>query len=267
MIPSEDNRNQWVLITGASSGIGETFAKRFAEKNWNTVLVARSKDKLAQLASSFEKQSGQRHLVIAADLLGEKAPEQVYREVTDHGIELEGLVNNAGVGYGKQFVDESLEQVFEMIDLNVKALVKLTYLFLPSMIARKRGFVLNVSSTASFQPLPYMAIYGATKSFVSSFTEALYLETIGTGVRILNFCPGLTKTNFGLRAGIRDCRLDPFAEEPEQVINTAFRALRGNAPAAVSGLRNQILVLLERLVPHRAVLLITLFIQNLRGRI
>ena len=126
---------------------------------------------------------------------------------------------------------------------------------------------MNVSSTASFQPLPYSSVYAATKSFVTSFTEALWLETRGTGVRILNLCPGVTKTNFGVQAGLRDFHTHPFAEEPDRVIETAFRALKGNAPTVISGWRNKLLIFLERLIPHRLLLWLTLIYQQTRGRL
>lgn len=253
MTPSLDSR-RWVLITGASAGIGEAFARRFAREGWNAVLVARSQDKLEALARSLGEQHGTETFVIACDLSQHDAPDHVYRTVKQAGIQLEGLVNNAGIGaYGK-FHTVLLDRYLSMIDLNVRALVQLTHLFLPEMLLHKRGLIINVSSTACYQPLSYSSIYAATKSFVTSFSEALWLETKGTRVRVLNLCPGVTKTDFGATAGMRNFREDPFAEEPEAVVETAFRALKTNPPTAVSGWQNRLRLFLERLVPHRVLL-------------
>lgn len=263
-LPSE---NSWVLITGASAGIGEAFAKRFAQDGWNVVLLARSADKLQALARTLESESRIKTFVITIDLTDRRACRKVYEEIKAEGILLEGVVNNAGSGVGGKFIEAPLDRYLAMIDLNVRALLELTHLFLGEMIDRKRGFILNVSSTAAFQPLPYSSVYAATKSFVTSFTEALWLETKGTGVRVLNLCPGLTKTNFGTTAGMRDFYVDPLAEKPEQVVETAFRALKGNSPTVLSGWLNRLLAFTIRLTPHRILLELTFWVQKLRGSI
>lgn len=257
----------WVLITGASSGIGEVFAKRFAHEGWNLILTARSADKLQSLAQLLAKEEGAEVIVIPADLTDCKAPRRIYEEVKQKKIPLHGLVNNAGFGVRGKFVEAELDRYLAMIDLNVRALIELTHLFLSQMIERKQGFIINLSSTASFHPLPYSSVYAATKSFVTSFTEALWLETKGTGIRVLNLCPGVTKTNFGLAAGLRDFRMDSFAEEPEEVVETAFRALRGNAPTVISGFGNKFLVFLERFIPHRLLLRLAAVVQRIRGHV
>ncbi len=264
---SPPSENSWILITGASSGIGEVFAKRFAQGGWNVILLARSTDKLKTLARSLENENKAKTLVIAVDLTDHAACRKVCEEIKTKGILIDGLVNNAGFGVGGKFVEVPLDRHLAMIDLNGRALVELTHLFLGEMVERKRGFILNISSTASFQPLPYSSVYAATKSFVTSFTEALWLETKGTGVRILNLCPGVTKTNFGTAAGMGDFHKDPLAEEPEQVVETAFRALEGNAPTVISGWLNRFLIFIERLVPHRILLWLTFLVQKNRGRV
>lgn len=256
----------WVLMTGASSGIGEAFARRFAREGWNLILVARTADKLEILREALERGNTVKTEVLALDLSEPSAPRKVYDEVKRKGISLEGLVNNAGFGVSGKFTESPLPRYLQMIDLHVRSLVELTGLFLPEMIRRRQGFILNVSSTAGFQPLSYSSVYAATKAFVTSFTEALWLETKGTGVRVLNLCPGLTKTGFGITAGTRDFRLDPWAEEPEAVVETAFRALQKKTPTAISGWHNRVLVLLERLVPHRMLLWFIYQIQNIRKR-
>lgn len=264
MAPPPSDLKSWILITGASSGIGECFAKYFAKDGYHLVLVARSQDKLKNLAQQLEAKHGIRTLFIPADLTEPSAPKKIYEQIEQHGVRLYGLINNAGCGAGGKFVDVKTEHYLQMIDLNIRSLVELTHLFLPGMVERKKGLILNVSSTASYQPLPYSSVYAASKAFVSSFSEALWLETRNTGVRVLNLCPGLTKTDFGVAAGIRDFRCDPLAEHPERVVETAFRALKKNVPTVISGWHNQLLVFLERLVPHRFVLWASLLVQNSR---
>lgn len=255
----------WVLITGASSGIGEVFAKRFAKEGWNAILVARSVDKLQAVARILEHERNVKTLTVPADLTQHDAPRHVYEKIRQEGIEIEGLVNNAGFGFGGKFAEVALEHYLGMIDLNVRALVELTHLFLPAMIARRHGLILNVSSTACFQPLPYSSVYAASKSFVTSFSEALWLETRGTGVRVLNLCPGTTKTDFGKRAGLHDFHTDPLAESPERVVETAFRALKDSPPTVISGPFNRFLVFLEWFVPRQLLLRTALAIQKWRG--
>ncbi len=267
MVVAPSSLTSWVLITGASSGIGEVFAKRFAREGWNLILVARSADKLQKLGQILERENSIKTFVIPVDLTNHTAPRKVYEEVKQKGISLDGLVNNAGFGVGGRFSEVTLSDYLGMIDLNVRALIELTHLFLSEMIERKQGFILNVSSTACFQPLPFSSVYAATKSFVTSFSEALWLETQGTGVRVLNLCPGVTKTDFGVRAGLRDFHLDSQAEEPEQVVETAFHALRKNKPTVISGWRNKVLVFLERLVPKRFLLWAIMLIQKSRGHV
>ncbi|OGX05759.1 MAG: hypothetical protein A3G87_10085 [Omnitrophica bacterium RIFCSPLOWO2_12_FULL_50_11] len=254
MVTPSFNARRWVLITGASAGIGEAFARRFAREGWNTVLVARSRDKLESLARSLGQQHGAETLVIACDLSQHDATDEIYRKVKEAGIRLEGLVNNAAIGAHGKFHEVVLDRYLSMIDLNVRSLVQLTHLFLHEMMDRSRGMIINVSSTACYQPLSYSSVYAATKSFVTSFTEALWLETKGTGVRVLNLCPGVTKTDFGTAAGMRNFRQDPLAEEPEAVVETAFRALKHDQPTAVSGWQNRLRLFLERLMPHRVLL-------------
>lgn len=257
----------WILITGASSGIGEAFAKRFAKEGYPVVLSARSQEKLEALAHFLKNAYQVQTLTVYSDLTSREAPKHIEEELKQKGIELYGLVNNAGFGASGYFLDVSLEKYLGMIDVMVRALVELTRRFLPQMIQKKRGFVINVSSTGSFQPLPSSSVYAASKAFVTSFTEALWLETKGTGIRILNLCPGLTKTDFGIRAGTRDFHKDPMAETPEAVVETAFRALKGNRPTAISGWLNQLLIFLERFVPHRVLLWVVLLLQKIRGRL
>ena len=266
MTTASPSLDQWVLITGASRGIGEVFAKRLARDRWNVILVARAEDKLKALAKRLESEYEVKTETIAIDLRDRNSPKAIYGEVKQRGIVLDGLINNAGFGFGGRFWEVPREEYLAMIQVMVSALVELTHLFLPDMIRRNLGFIINVSSTACFQPLPYSSIYAASKSFVAFFTEALWLETKDTGVRVLNLCPGVTKTDFGIRAGLRDFHKEPFAQTPEAVVETAMKALRRNRPTAISGLRNRLLVFLERLVPHWFLLWGVLLFQNTRRK-
>ncbi|PIQ85820.1 MAG: hypothetical protein COV74_07330 [Candidatus Omnitrophica bacterium CG11_big_fil_rev_8_21_14_0_20_45_26] len=209
--------NQWALVTGASSGIGEAFAYRFAREGRSVILVARSKEKLHTLAKVIQERYHVQTLVIASDLSQTGAPQDVYDFVKSNAIEVDCLINNAGFGAVTEVMEIDLKRQLEMIDLNVKSLVALSYLFLKEMKKNQRGCIMNVSSTASFQSMPYFTTYAATKAFVTSFTEGLWYECRGTGVRIVNLCPGRTKTNFGAAAGqpknIKDSRPTQTAEE------------------------------------------------------
>ena len=264
---SEPVPSKWVLITGASYGIGEAFAKRFAREKYNLILVARSAERLNELAKTLTQGHSIETFVVASDLTDRLGPRMVYDEVARKGIVIAGLINNAGFGGGRKFPESELDLYLRMIDLNIRAVVELTHLFIVDMIKRKNGFIINVSSTASYQPLPCSAVYAASKSFVTSFTEALWLETKGTGVRVLNLCPGLTKTDFGIRAKLRDFHKDPFAEEPKEVVETAFRGLGRNTPTVISGFRNRLIVLFMRLLPHRFLLWLVFVFQNTRRRV
>ncbi len=184
------------LITGASSGLGEEFARQLARENYDLVLAARREDRLRAVAEQAKGLGSPRAEVISSDLGKPGAAQALYRQIGERGLEIDYLVNNAGFGTHGQFQHLPLEREIEEIDLNVSALVALTRLFLAAMVERKRGTVVNVASTAAFQPVPYMATYGATKAFVLSFSEALSVELRGTGVTVTALCPGPTRTEF-----------------------------------------------------------------------
>src|SRR5271170_2823541 len=198
------------LITGASFGIGLELARIFAREGCNLVLVARSADKLRQLASELEKAHGTRSLILAADLTEPAAPAYVLDQTTRADIPVDVLVNNAGFGQYGLFAENDLEECLRQIQLNVTTLTHLTRLYLPAMIERESGGVLNVASTAAFQPGPLMAVYFATKAYVLHFSEALANELHGTDVTVTCLCPGPTATEFAKRAQITDLRLLKF---------------------------------------------------------
>lgn len=219
------------LITGASSGIGLAFARRLAADGTNLVLVARSQDKLHTLAGELSEQHGIRAEVIAADLSAPGAAQGVWEEAA-RGLPVDLLINNAGFGTYGPFDSLPMPRETEEITLNITALVELTHLFLPAMLAQKSGAVVNVASTAAFQPVPYMAVYGATKAFVLSFSEALWAEYRMHGVRVLALCPGLVDTAFAETAGTH---LPGKSATAESVVQIALQALSRNRSYVVPG--------------------------------
>lgn len=185
-----------ILVTGASSGIGLELAKCFAAEKSNLILTARSTDALEKLAAELRGQFQIQTHVITADLAKSESPQQIFDAVNRAGLTVDVLVNNAGFGLHGRFAELPLRRQMEMIQINVAALTELAGLFLPDMIARRRGGVLNVGSVAGFLPGPNMAIYYASKAFVLSFSEALREELRGTGVTVTDLCPGPVETNF-----------------------------------------------------------------------
>jgi len=226
------------LITGASSGFGEAFAHILAARGMNLVLVARSEEKLRALAQALSEQHGIRADVVPADLCREGAAQEVYRRTQELGVPVDLLVNNAGVGTYGHFDTLAPEREHGEIMLNVTALVDLTHAFLPAMAERKDGGVINVSSIAAFQPLPYQAVYGASKAFVVSFSLALWDEYRKLGVRVVALCPGPTATKFFTILGADELPMMGRMHTPEAVVMTGLRALEQERPYAVEGRRN-----------------------------
>lgn len=241
------------LITGASSGIGAAFARKLAARGRNVLLVARSEDKLITLCNELGRLSGTRAQYCAIDLLHPDAGEQLVEETEKRELEVDMLVNNAGFGSMGDFTRLDPARELEMIDLNVKALVDLTYRFLKPMRDRRQGTIINVASTASFQAVPYMATYAATKAFVLSFSEALWDENREHGVHVMALCPGVTDTNFFSAARMERPPLRTI-ETPEEVVDTALRALSHRKHTVVSGWANWIAMEAERLVPRSLVI-------------
>ncbi|PQP84256.1 oxidoreductase [Paenibacillus sp. PCH8] len=246
-------QHQWVLITGASSGIGEIFALEMASKGNHVVLVARSESRLNQLAERIERTYQVKTEVIVSDLSHADAPRNVYEECQNRGIQIDILINNAGFATHGMFeqVDGSRQQ--DEIMLNVLALTNMTHLFLPGMLQKKKGTVINVASTAAFQPDPYMAVYGATKAYVLSFTEALYEENRKRGVQFLALCPGSTQTSFFDVVGADEASVGK-RDTPEHVVEVAMKALESGKPYAVPGARNYWTAQFSRLMPRKQML-------------
>ncbi|NVN50967.1 SDR family oxidoreductase [Mycolicibacterium hippocampi] len=251
-----DFSNSTALITGASGGIGEEFAVQLAQRGANLVLVARRADKLEGLrAVLVAKHPGIVIDVVTADLAAPGAGAEVESKVRELGRTIDVLVNNAGVGLHSKFIDQDPEANAAQIQLNCGTLVDLTARFLPSMTHRRFGAVINVASTAAFQPTPGMAVYGATKAFVLSYTEAVWQECRGTKVKVLALCPGATETEFFARTG--DEFLTDGRQTPKQVVDTALAALDKCSPTVVSGLRNTLLAAGYRFTPRKLMLTVS----------
>ena len=244
------------LITGASSGIGEEFARRYAAQKKDLVLVARSQDKLNKLAEEFTSQHGIRVTVFALDLSEPDAAERLWEETNRAGLEIDVLVNNAGFGTSGDVADESPERLEQEVRLNCLTLTGLTARYLPVMRERKNGTIINIASTAAFQPLPHMAVYGATKAFVLSFTEALWSETRKDGIRVLAVCPGSTDTPFFEHSG--EGVVVGKLRSTRQLLDNTMRALKTNKPSFVDGLGNAIVARFAvRVMPKRIILAAT----------
>ena len=241
---------KFTLITGASSGIGEAFAKRLAAEKHNLVLVARSEEKLRALCDELAAKHGVTCNYVAVDLTEAGGFETLVDESTKNGWEIDWLINNAGFGSSGDFATLPLDRELQMIDLNIAALVALTYHFLQAMRVRRSGTIINVSSAAGFQPIPFMATYAATKAFVSSFSEAIAEENRPFGIKVLALCPGSTKTNFFVASNIERPIQVKGQQTVEEVVETAMKAVKTNKSKVVSGWTNFIGALAGTLVPN-----------------
>jgi short-subunit dehydrogenase len=251
------------LITGASGGIGYELAKLFARDHHNLVLVARSADKLAQVATELQGQ-GLTVKIIALDLASPLAPKFLFDQLQSEGVAVEILINNAGFGAFGEFAQLPEEEILGQIQLNITALTELTRLFLPPMIARRGGRIMNVASTAGFQPGPLMAVYYATKAYVISFSEAIANELHGSGVTVTCFCPGATHTGFAQRAGTEKSRLfkQLGAMSAEKVALDGYRAVMEGRTLAISGTHNWLVAQSTRLAPRKLVTAISRWVAE-----
>jgi short-subunit dehydrogenase len=243
------------LITGASGGIGRDLADLFAGDGFDLLLVARSAGALHELAAELTRRHGVTAAAIVADLAAPGSPDAVRAAADAHGAAVDVLVNNAGHGLYGRFSETELAVEMGMIQLNVSALTHLTKLFLPPMLARGRGRILNVASTAAFQPGPMMAVYYATKAYVLSFSEALAEELSGTGVTVTCLAPGATRTGFQARAGMDRARLfrGPNVLDSASVARRGYAGLMRGERLVVPGVVNQAIVQAVRLLPRRLV--------------
>ena len=242
------------LITGASSGLGEEFAIQLAREKRDLVLVARREDRLRDVADRARSLGSGKVTVIASDLGRPEAGAELFRQVGAAGIAVDYLVNNAGFGTRGRFDQVPLDREIEEINLNVNALVALTHLFLPAMVAARSGSIINVASTAAFQPVPWMATYAATKAFVLSFSEALSTELQGTGVTVLALCPGPTRTEFQQVASVEHSGVPSFAYmDAPTVVRQAIESARRGKAIRINGVINTIMAQTTRFAPRALV--------------
>jgi len=252
------------LITGASGGIGLELTKLFAKDSYNLVLVARSQDKLAQIKAEIEKRRDISVRIISKDLADPKAPDEIYAELEQAGVQVDMLVNNAGYALFGPFAEAGKQEITDMLQVNIMTLTNLTRLFLPGMVERKRGRVLNLGSTAAFVPGPLMAIYYASKAYVLSFSEAIAEEVKGTGVTVTVLCPGSTESGFQKRAGMEDSRLVSGRRLPTaaSVARAGYDAMMKGTSVEVPGLGNKVVPLLARFSPRSLVPVIVMRSQE-----
>lgn len=232
------NNRDTVLITGASSGIGYELAKVFALHNYNLILVSRNTEKLRKLANELMNEHNIRVDIIGQDLSRVGAAKKLFDNIVEKNLKVDILINNAGVGYVGLFHEIEIEKDEEMMQLNIVTLTEITKLFSMEMIRRKKGKILNVASTGSFAPGPFIAIYYAAKAYVLSFSKALCKELKPYNITVTALCPGATRTNFASTAG-RDN--SPVAMEPDKVAKIAYDGLKNNKKVVIPGLANKIL--------------------------
>lgn len=240
------------LVTGASAGIGMAFAERLARDGWDLRLVARRRERLEALARNLKLQYGVAVDILPADLTNLEDLAGVERRIArDRRLEL--VVNNAGMGDFGMFVERDRHVETAEIQLNALAVMRLTHSALPGFLRRGRGALINVSSTAGFQPCPHLAVYAATKAFLNSFTESLAVELRGTGVRVQALCPGFTRTEIFESAGADPSALPSFLwMEPQDVVDESLVALARGSVLCVPGFANRALSSLNRVLPHEA---------------
>jgi uncharacterized protein len=249
------------LITGASSGLGEKFAYALARGNYDLALTARRANRLNAIAAKAKELGARRVEIVAVDLAQRGAPQEIYQCLDAAQLQVDYLVNNAGFGTAGRFSRLPLDRELEEIDLNIAALVALTRLFIPAMVERRRGTIINVASTAAFQAVPYMTTYSATKAFVLSFTEGLAGELAGSGVNVLALCPGPIRTEFQAVARNEKGRVPSFIYlDAETVAAQGIAAAASGRAVYISGAINLVTVQAERFLPRA---LINLFARRI----
>lgn len=248
-------QTETVLITGASSGLGKDFAHIFAEKGYNLVLVARSEEKLNSIAKELEDKYKTKVTVLIQDLSENNSASKIYSEIKNQDIQIDILINNAGFGKIGVFINEKVETLTEMVNLNITTLTEMTALFLPEMIVRNQGKILNIASTAAFQSLPNFSVYAATKAYVLNFTEALHYELKNKNISVTALCPGPTSTGFAKRANAETLSLFKHAMDSKTVAEIGYKALMKNKMTVIAGLNNKLLTYFSRLIPSRRLLI------------
>jgi uncharacterized protein len=243
------------LITGASSGFGHEFAKLFAADGYDVVMVSRNAEKLSDIATDLKMKHGIRTIIIEKDLSRPGSAEWLYNEVTRQHIQVDVLVNNAGVGEHGFLTETEMDKELALIHLNVVSLYQLTKLFMKDMVARNDGKILQLSSTASLAPLPLMSVYSGTKAFVYAFTQALVNELKDTNVTITALLPGASDTDFFHKANAEDTMIynETKLSDPADVAKDGYRALMKGKSKVVSGLKNKVQAAMSNVLPEKSV--------------
>ncbi len=247
------SKDNFALITGASSGIGASFARALAARGMDLALVARSKDKLETLKKEIAAYHSLRIEVFEQDLSLEGAAERLAGVLKERGIAVDLLVNNAGFGAQGEFWKLPLDRQVKMLHLNIVTLTELTHLLLPAMVERRSGGIINISSTASFQPVPYTSVYAATKAYVTSFSMGIAEEVSAYGVKVLALCPGGTATNFFDAGHFTKIEFPGGLQSPEEVVEVGLRAFDRGRSLIVTRFINRLMIFVQRLAPRRLV--------------
>ena len=244
------------LVTGASEGIGRDLAFVLAEHKHDLVITARNGERLEALATELRSTFGVRVEVIVKDLAKPQAAGELFDEIQTRGILIDLLINNAGFGGHGRFDQEDVNEILGMLQVNIVALTHLTRLFLPQMVERKSGRIMNLASVAAFQPGPLMAVYYATKAYVLSFSEAIAAELKRTGVTVTAVCPGPTTTEFQKRAGVETAPAfqSGMVMESMPVARIGYRAMMRGKRVVITGIQNKLMVAASRLVPRRVLI-------------
>ncbi|MFZ1981363.1 MAG: SDR family oxidoreductase [Smithella sp.] len=255
-----------VLITGASEGIGYELVKLSAKDGYNCVLIARNKQKMDQIAAEVEKSFGIKTRVIAKDLSLPESAREIFDELNAANVPVNVLINNAGLGICGDFAQSDMDMNMHLIQVNLVTLTKLTWLFLPGMLKRKSGKIMNVGSIASFAPSPNFALYNASKAYVLFFSEALGEELKGTGVSVTCLCPGATKTNWQARAGAENIRLNRVRMIDAKIVaEHGYKGLMKGKRLVVPGIDNKITLLCTKFAPRAVVLKVARFLTQKTG--
>ncbi|HKD82792.1 MAG TPA: SDR family oxidoreductase [Candidatus Angelobacter sp.] len=258
----QKQKPETALITGASSGIGVDLARLMAPR-FDLAITARNQTDLEKIARELQAQHGNHVHVIPADLAKPEAPMQIFAEIERRGLSVDALINNAGFGLYGRFAENDLQQELEMIQVNITALTSLTKLALPGMLVRKHGRIMNVASTAGFQPGPLMAVYYATKAYVIMFSEAIANELAGSGVTVTCLCPGATATRFAGRANMEHSRLFRLgAMKPQRVAQAGYDGMMAGKTMVVPGFINKTIAMSVRLSPRKLVTAISRSLQE-----
>jgi uncharacterized protein len=255
-------QRETALITGASSGIGLDLAQLMAP-DFDLIITARNQAGLEKIAQELESAHGNHVHVVPADLTLPEAPQQIFAEIERRGLPVDILINNAGFGSYGAFAESNPQTSLDMVEVNIAALTSLTRLALPGMIQRKRGRIMNVASTAGFQPGPLMAVYYATKAYVIMFSEAIANELKGSGVTVTCFCPGATATNFAERAKMEESRLFKLgAMKSKDVARAGYKGMMAGKGLVIPGVINKTLAMSVRFSPRKLVTAISRSLQE-----